>query len=72
MSEIRWYCRSSEASSECKVRKIGGIFRSGVISTAGEETPRDGEEGGVGGTIHRPREVRPNSGVGCCMSGIDR
>ena len=72
MSEIRWYCRSSEASSECKVRGIGGIFRSGVIPTAEEGTPRGGGVGGGGGPSRRLREVRPNTGVGRCMSGTDR
>ena len=70
MSEIRWYCRSTEASSECKVRGVGGIFRSGVISTAGEGIPQGGAAGGCGGARRRLRGVLPNPGVGCCMSGM--
>ena len=59
MSEVRWYCRSNEAPSGCETP--GGAFRSGVIPTAGEGTPRGGEGEAGGGLSRRPpRGERPS------------
>ena len=70
MSEIRCYCRNNEVSSGYGTP--GGAPRSGVIPTAEGGTPRGGEGEAGGGLSQRPRGVRPNTCVGCCMSGIER